>query len=512
VYTTDCENRLIEVTTLSDHWLFTYDAFGNRVKINDNGSETEFVIDPIKYGDIVGEYDCITKNPIAYYDHGYGLLTYIAESLATPETYFYSYDAIGNTSELTDDEISPGVKNDYSYDPFGVSLSKNEAVENPFEYVGEYGVMNEDCGIEFMRARFYDPEIGRFMAVDPMGLNGGDVNLYRYAYNSSTQYIDPTGQYVQYIPIIIFVVDVLGGAFIDGWPDLGSGGSDWGTLAKSLGEWIGNTMPLPDYDPNAPMIVYTTGGAIFIPPVQPPKPDSEVCEEGDCENVASVDPNEIIGPSGYGPWRVVDLASLMPYRVNFENDETATAPAQVVNISDPLDDRFDWATFKLTGIGFGNINISIAGSNQYFETVVPFSYGGEELEVQIEAGIHLSTGEVYANFYSIDPDTNLPPAAGIGFLPPEDETGCGKGYFTYTIMLKQDLLDGKKAKTSFKMKPKKMKRHRIPNIAYITFDFQETIATNQIDPHDPSQGTDPEKEAYISVLFPGSGSPDWLKK
>ena len=40
------------------------------------------------------------------------------------------------------------------------------------------------------------------------------------------------------------------------------------------------------------------------------------------------------------------------------------------------------------------------------------------------------------------------------------------------------------------------------NIAYITFDGAETIATNQVDPHDPSQGTDPEKEVPIAIAPP----------
>jgi len=39
----------------------------------------------------------------------------------------------------------------------------------------------------------------------------------------------------------------------------------------------------------------------------------------------------------------------------------------------------------------------------------------------------------------------------------------------------------------------------IKNIAYITFDFQETIATNLRNPHDPSQGTDPDKEAFVTI-------------
>lgn len=76
--------------------------------------------------------------------------------------------AIGNTSELT--AAAGTVLNAYEYDPFGVSLSKSEAVPNPFEFVGEYGVMNEENGLEFMRARYYENGIGRFVSADHRSL------------------------------------------------------------------------------------------------------------------------------------------------------------------------------------------------------------------------------------------------------------------------------------------------------------------------------------------------------
>ena len=111
------------------------------------------------------------------------------------------------------------------------------------------------------------------------------------------------------------------------------------------------------------------------------------------------------------------------------------------------------------------------------------SFNGVDFEVQVEAGIHLSTGEVYANFYSLDPLSGLPPFVDIGFLPPENGTGRGQGYFTYIIKAKEGLSPGTK----------------IRNVALITFDSQETIATNQVDPHDPSQGTDPSKECLNTI-------------
>ena len=78
--------------------------------------------------------------------------------------------------------------NRYTYDPFGVSLGKTETVANPFEFVGEYGVMDEGNGLEFMRARFYAARLGGFTSPDPLGLSGG-MSLYHYTDNSPVSWL-----------------------------------------------------------------------------------------------------------------------------------------------------------------------------------------------------------------------------------------------------------------------------------------------------------------------------------
>lgn len=51
-----------------------------------------------------------------------------------------------------------------------------------------------DCGSgQFYWARYYSPQFGRFMSEDPIGFNGGDANLYRYVWNSPTNFRDPLG-------------------------------------------------------------------------------------------------------------------------------------------------------------------------------------------------------------------------------------------------------------------------------------------------------------------------------
>jgi len=53
--------------------------------------------------------------------------------------------------------------------------------------------MTEPNGFYYMRARYYDPEVGRFISEDPIGFEGGDVNLMAYVANNPVNGIDPSG-------------------------------------------------------------------------------------------------------------------------------------------------------------------------------------------------------------------------------------------------------------------------------------------------------------------------------
>ena len=83
--------------------------------------------------------------------------------------------------------------NQYAYTPFGILANEVETTPQPFKFVGQYGVMTEPNGFYYMRARYYDPQVGRFISEDPIGFDGGDVNLYAYSANNPILYIDPEG-------------------------------------------------------------------------------------------------------------------------------------------------------------------------------------------------------------------------------------------------------------------------------------------------------------------------------
>src|SRR5207248_1951477 len=94
-----------------------------------------------------------------------------------------------------------------------------------------------------------------------------------------------------------------------------------------------------------------------------------------------------------------------------------------------------------------------------------------------------ATGEVFASFQSLDPDTELPPNVLTGFLPPEDGKGHGQGHVSYTVQPKTNLASGT----------------AIRNVAIITFDSNPSIATDQQDPHDASLGSDTSKQALNTI-------------
>jgi len=218
-------------------------------------------------------------------------------------------------------------------------------------------------------------------------------------------------------------------------------------------------------------------------PPPPPPPPCEDCTTNTVTVPGPQDPNAKIGLVGYGPLGYVAVDSVLPYTIYFENSTNATAPAQQVFVWDYLSTNLDWSTFELSGIGFGSVYVSIPPLSDYFATNVLAAYNGVAIEVQMEAGIDFASGKVFANFATLDPATHLPPPVNIGFLPPDDGTGIGMGYVSYFIS----------------PKPHPPSGTQITNVAYIQFDENPVIATDQVNDEDPAQGIDTNKVCLITI-------------
>lgn len=97
-------------------------------------------------------------------------------------------DALGSTIALG--SSTGTIPTTYTYDPFGVPTLAGTASTNRTQFTGREW---DSTGLQYSRARYYNPAIGRFISEDPIGFGGGDVNLYAYVGNSPSQFKDPSG-------------------------------------------------------------------------------------------------------------------------------------------------------------------------------------------------------------------------------------------------------------------------------------------------------------------------------
>jgi hypothetical protein len=180
-----------------------------------------------------------------------------------------------------------------------------------------------------------------------------------------------------------------------------------------------------------------TGGSSPNPPNPPPNPDPNP-DPYDPEWVQSADPNDIIGPAGYGEERWVSSQDTLPYTIRFENTADATAPAQRVVITQQLDEDLDFRTFKVTDFGWGEQYIEVGSGLPYYLGRIDLA-NGSGLVVDVFATVDVISGTATWILETIDPATGEPPEDALaGFLPPNDENGIGEGFVSYTIRPRSD--------------------------------------------------------------------------
>ena len=120
------------------------------------------------------------------YVRGAGLL--YTENAADEKTW-YVKDAHGDTVQLTDG--NGNIVWNYAYDAFGnqkETVNSGTEPYNPFRYTGEY--FDAETGFIYLRARYMDPQTGRFVSEDPVG---DGVNWYVYAGGNPVAFYDPSG-------------------------------------------------------------------------------------------------------------------------------------------------------------------------------------------------------------------------------------------------------------------------------------------------------------------------------
>jgi RHS repeat-associated protein len=171
---------------------YTYDGDGNRigksVTLNKRTDSTQYLWD-VNRGLPQVLTDSDAKGT-AIYSYGLGRI-----SMADPRKgqMYYQYDGLGSVRSLTDRKgVTKGL---YAYDAFGKPLISASTVDNDFQYTGEQ--VDDETGLIYLRARYYDPETGRFISRDPFAgfdTNTQSLNRYTYVQNNPVLYADPSGK------------------------------------------------------------------------------------------------------------------------------------------------------------------------------------------------------------------------------------------------------------------------------------------------------------------------------
>jgi RHS repeat-associated protein len=183
-YTWDDRNHLSQAVTSSLAVKPTYDAFGRRQKFLDytNNSYTVSFL----YDGLNPVHEQNTNGNNADLLTGLGLDEVFTRT-DNSGTMSFLRDKLNSTVALTDS--SGTVQDEYNYGPFG-DTNGGQTNANPYQWTGRE---NDPSGLYYMRARYYHPTLQRFLSPDPAGFGGGDVNLFRYAGNSPTNFSDPVG-------------------------------------------------------------------------------------------------------------------------------------------------------------------------------------------------------------------------------------------------------------------------------------------------------------------------------
>jgi RHS repeat-associated protein len=483
----DDQGHLISLTTPEGTWSYEYDVFGNRTAMTHEGECIEYLLDPVGLTNVVGEYDG-SDNLLSRYVHGFGL---VSRMNAVGEAFYYDFDAIGSTVGLSGPTGS--YINEYSYLPFGEALTVTETISNPFTFIGELGVMAEESSLSYMRNRYYLPELGRFATIDPLRIP--PVGLYAYTSNNPIHLVDPSG-----------LQEGGMGGFLQGLQRL-QRAKEEGFRMALRGEWPDDEIQAASQQiqDNAPAAIMELQLLRFPASTRSPTvliPLTFWARATQCSGETDVihprDPNDMVGPAGFGEEHWVTATETLPYTIRFENAAAATAPAQQVVITQQLDDDLDWRTFRVDDFGWGDLCFYLPGNRPFYQGQLDLT-ATHGFFVDVTATIDVSSGVATWTITTIDPETGEQPVdASVGFLPPDDGTGRGDGFVSYTVRPRRTAVTG----------------DIIDAQASIIFDTEEPIDTppilNTLDALAPTSavGALPETTEETEFLVSWSGSDD----
>jgi RHS repeat-associated protein len=165
---------------------YTYDADGNRVRQTVDGVSTNYLVDTNRgLAQVASEYD--SSGVKASYTYAGGVISQITNNVRT----FYVNDGHSGVRLITNN--AGAVTDAYNYDGYG-NLLQSVGNASSERYRGE--ASDSATGLQYLRARYYDPSTGRFLSTDAFeGTLESPVSRHRYLYGNANPitYADPSG-------------------------------------------------------------------------------------------------------------------------------------------------------------------------------------------------------------------------------------------------------------------------------------------------------------------------------
>jgi RHS repeat-associated protein len=198
-YTWDYRNRLTSVVSKDVYGVviqtvsYEYDVNDLRVKKSIDGKIENYYLD----GDNIAFVTDGVGDRTFHYLYGMEADQVLAQDSPTGMVWSLA-DRLGSIDVLVNEQGS--IVDQRTYDSFGNTLSQLDPnVKFRFGYTGRES--DPETGLYYYRARYFDANVGRFISTDPIGFEAGDANLYRYVFNNSTTYTDPSGKIIPLLAI-----------------------------------------------------------------------------------------------------------------------------------------------------------------------------------------------------------------------------------------------------------------------------------------------------------------------
>ena len=194
----DSQQRPTQVSTPEHTATYQYDLLGRRVQrqITKPGfppETTHYVYDGLQaVGEIRSQQSSTSLMTGLNLDEMLARVTTL-NAPNTTQARTYLTDALGSVMAQTQDTQSTLAG--YNYSPYGQTQSTGNTEGDSVQYTGRE---NDNNGLYYYRARYYDPVLKRFLSEDPIGLAGGSLSFYAYVEGNPISYTDPTGLICQY--------------------------------------------------------------------------------------------------------------------------------------------------------------------------------------------------------------------------------------------------------------------------------------------------------------------------